>query len=545
MLTEKEIDLFESYIENPPHYLREALGVEEIEFYQENILQAFVDYDRIAIRAPHSVGKTWLFARAALWFFYLFRDSIVITTAPTYRQVKSLLWGEIREAFKSAPIKLGGELLSTELRLSDKHYMIGFSPKTSAGTGGKEQQGSSFQGFHSENILILFDEATGISPDVWTMAEGLMTSGKTVKFVAIANPTTRNCAFFSCFGDPAWHNIQISCFDSPNLIQNGITNKQELREEIDHLSVLNDSERIHRIQGYKKPVPHLLTAQFVLPYVMKHGFEHPLVLSKVFGEFPLNDDEVLVQYEDVFAAQQRDLKLDQSSIRYLGVDVARGGGDKSVITDIEGWKQVSVDIHNKRDLMFISGLVLQKINEQPLRVTVLTIDATGLGSGVLDRLLEEQRAGNIGMNITIVELHFGSTVMNIGSDKPNASKALKEQEKSDRKRYSKVKAKMFDRLALDLKNNLDLLPESIYLEELPTIKYAIDGQGRIVIESKKDYKSRTRKSSPDSSDSLAIANFGRYVTIRAGTFNNKEKQEPLVKQAKRKERKLKIKGREY
>lgn len=544
-MTLEEISLFEAYKEDPVFWAEEVLGVLSFEEYQKQLFYDVLDYDRIAVKATHSTGKTWLMARVALWFFYMYRNSIVITTAPTYRQVKSLLWGEIRDAFKSAPLDLGGRILDTELKLSDKHYMMGFSPKNSATSGSKEQQGSSFQGFHSENVLVIFDEATGVTPDVWTMAEGLMTSGATVKFVAIGNPTTRNCTFFSCFSDPSWHKIQISCFDSPNLIENGLTGKDLLAEEIDHLATLNDSERIARIQKYKKPVPHLLTAQFVVPYVMKHGFDHPLVLSKVFGEFPLNDDDVLVQFDDVLKAQQREIPHDPTSVRYIGVDVARGGGDKTVITDMEGWKQMSVDIYNKRDLMFISGLVLNKINEQEKRNTIVTIDATGLGSGVLDRLLEEQRAGKIGKNVNIVELHFGSTVMNIGFDKPGASKSLKEQEKSDRKRYSKVKAKMFDHLATDLKNNIDLLPESVYLEELPTIKYSIDGGGRIVIESKKDYKGRTGNSSPDVSDSLAIANFGRYVNPTAGSFSKQDPAKPIVKQDKRKPRKPGIKVKEY
>ncbi len=66
--------------------------------------------------------------------------------------------------------------------------------------------------------------------------------------------------------------------------------------------------------------------------------------------------------------------------------------------------------------------------------------------------------------------------------------------------------------------------ETVYAEELPTINKDYNKKGQLVIESKKDYKKRTGRGSPDSSDSLALANFGRYDEIKIGVFtrNNEE-----------------------
>lgn len=55
--------------------------------------------------------NTHLAARIALWFLCSFKPSKVITTAPTLRQVKDLLWSELRNAHKKAIIPIGGELL--------------------------------------------------------------------------------------------------------------------------------------------------------------------------------------------------------------------------------------------------------------------------------------------------------------------------------------------------------------------------------------------------------------------------------------------------
>jgi len=524
---ELRFKIWKRYRVDPSRWMEEILGTDTIEDYQDNLFKSIVKFDKVCVKACHSVGKTWGFGRMVLWFYSMFPNSIIITTAPTYRQVKALLWGEIRDAYKTSKQPIGGRLLDVELKLSDKHYAIGFSPQSKT-TSSKEQQGSSFQGFHSDYVLIVFDEATGISPDVWVMAQGLLTSGKIVKFIAIANPTTKNCTFFECFSDPSWHNMTISCFDSPNMIANGLTDKAKLKEEIDYLSTLSDAERIQVIQDYDKPRPYLVMAQFIVPYVMKLGFDHPLVLSKCFGEFPHTEDNVLVQYEDVVRACNREVKLEPANVRYIGVDVARFGADKTVISEIIGYKHVENTVLTKRDLVDVAGAVMRVIDKSTHR-TVVSIDSTGLGAGVYDMLMQNQRQKLIPNTVQIEEVHFGA--------------GLKDDE--DKTRYYNLKAKMFDVLASDLRDKLDLLDESIYQEELPTVEYKFDSKGRIVIESKKDYKARTGRPSPDFSDALALANYGRYVKINYGSFKGHGKSEPIVKRKGIKPRKSGIKIKEY
>jgi len=68
---------------------------------------------------------------------------------------------------------------------------------------------------------------------------------------------------------------------------------------------------------------------------------------------------------------------------------------------------------------------------------------------------------------------------------------------------------MYNDLAQALKNELRLRKDSVYNSQLPTIKYKFNSSGKMIIESKDDYKARTGKPSPDESDSLAMANFAR------------------------------------
>jgi hypothetical protein len=495
-------------------FFNECLGVKRLEVYHKTILKAFKLYDRICIAATHSVGKTWITARIALSFLTLYKNSKVITTAPTGRQVKKLLWGELRSAHKNAKRPLGGRLLQTELVINDEWYAMGFSPQKEAGEG-QEQSGSSFQGFHANYVLIIFDEATGIPVDVWKMAEGLLTSGKIVKFLAIGNPTSRNSEFFKCFSSPEWYKIHLSCFDSPNMIENGFTDMQKLQAEIDELKVLSDHDRLMRIQSYKKPVPYLLSAQWVLSKALAWGVSHPLFLSKCLGQFPLEDDNALVQLADVEAAQRREVPVMPGMRRYVGVDVAREGDDKTVFDEIVGYCNTRKKKLIKKKNTEVAGELINFLKEKyanPVDYpTTILIDGTGVGGGVLDILRERQAEGLIPGEWDIVEIHNASTKM---------AGAITEKElKELQARFLNIKAQMYWQLADDIKGELQLLEDSELQAQLPTVQYFLNSKGQIQIESKEDYKDRTGMNSPDEADALALANFGRLHITKAGSVS--------------------------
>lgn len=500
---------------NPQIFIEKVLGVSTMEKYQAQICQDVADYDRVAVSACHAVGKTWLLARIVLWFLYCFPGAKIITTAPTNRQVEMLLWGEIGVAVKNALYNLGGHLTQKKLQIDSDWYAMGFSPaKTAGGDDNGEQKGSTFQGWHGEYILIVFDEAVGVPPDVWVQVEGLLTSGKIVKFVCIANPTTKNCDFFELFSMPSWKKVHLSCFDSPNLIANGISNKEELEKEIELLQGMDEGARLDRIKNYLKPVPHLISCQWVIEKALEWGIDDPRFQSKVLGIFPDLDDTVLIQGRDVEAAQARKHDCKSKGKRFIGIDVARFGDDKSCFTELVEGENKLGPVHtrtkktSKKDLMETTGDAIRFImDDWEGEQVIVGIDATGLGSGVYDRLIELQREGEIPRKIRFIELHYGMSVRNIQKGR----KATK-QEELEQKSYLNIKALMYNDLGQALKNELRLRKDSTYNQQLPTIKYKFNSTGKMVIESKQDYKKRTGKPSPDESDSLAMANFVRRFT---------------------------------
>lgn len=487
----------------------------KLEPHQRRVAKAVVDYDRVAVSACHSIGKTYTMAKIVLAFGSSFPGCKIITTAPTFNQVKRLLWSEIRSGWKKSRYPLGGEMLLTEWKLDDDWFALGFTPRNEANEGAGQGQSSSFQGFHAPYILIVFDEATGVPPITWRQAEGLLTSGAVVKFVAIANPTSNTAEFAKVLKSRAWHKIFLSCFDSPNFAANDLYELEDLQNELAYLKACSDEEVQARMQSYKTVNPNLLSVKWVMEMALEWGIDHPLFQSKVLGRLPKEGDNVLIGLDRVELAQARhenekELRetgqlITEPTLLSIGVDPARFGIDKSLVTVLDGTFQTHKSAYKKYDTSALTGEIVNLVSVLPKRKRiVITVDGTGIGAGVVDQLKVAKREKHLPAHVEIREVHFGA--------------ACKLPE--NKKHFANLKARMFKLLSSDLQDKLAILPEQVYQGQLPTILFKFTPKGQLIIESKDDYKKRTGLNSPDESDSLALANFGRYPLEEApvGTF---------------------------
>jgi phage terminase large subunit len=507
------------YQQNPVVHIQEIQGVGTLEKYQiEKIIHPIRDNKRVAIRACHNVGKTFTIAKVILWIGSSFPGSKIITTAPSAMMVKKLLWSEIRSGHRKSKIPLGGKMLEVEWKIEDDWFVIGISPddggESSDGTQGTT---STFQGFHSPEgmVVLAFDEATGVSAKRWIQAEGMMTQ-PLVKFIAIGNPTSPSSPFAQCFKDPTWYKSHISCFDSPNLPANGFHNVEDIDREVAYLKTLSDIDVMKRLESYVHVNHYLLTAEWVVSLALRRGTTSPVFVSKALGDFPDQDDHVLIPLSVVERSQRRKYEPLDADPRYLGIDVARQGSDETVLTLIEGWQVIDVCVVSKFDGEAVAGEAIRMIMDRPRRRTeAIQVDGTGVGSSVVDFLRVAIRDGTLPKHVVLNDIQFGEGF------KDTDDEADREE---DERLYTNKKAKMFDCLAEDMKENLCIPPDNIYQEELPGIKYKFDKKGRYILESKDDYKSRTKLGSPDHADSLALANFGRHVIGQVGSFSEAMKK---------------------
>jgi hypothetical protein len=197
------------YAFHPRAYARQVLGV-RLWKSQLAILRAVhrPPY-KVLCKASHSVGKTFLCAVLTSYWFDVFPDSsVVITTAPTSRDVKDLLWTEIRALRGTA--NLGGFRGNSapELWEHHNHFAKGFTAEYS----------ESFQGRHRKHMLFIFDESIRIASDFWTTTKTMFKpDGGLHAWVVIGNPTDTSTQMYDEDQSGNWTTFEMSSLDHPNL----------------------------------------------------------------------------------------------------------------------------------------------------------------------------------------------------------------------------------------------------------------------------------------------------------------------------------------
>lgn len=204
-----QIELIEAFQKDPVLFAQVVLGVTPWS-KQEEIMFSVRDNKYTCVQSGHNVGKTFITACICLWFVSCFPNSVILTTANGWGQVKGVLWEEIRKLHRKAVWPIGGQFKPKhpDLRLGD-NWMFGFSPDKT----------DSINGHHRDNILIVFDEAQGLQDrGVWEAFSSMMTSAG-ARQLAIGNPLYSVGPFREKFRDKHWNSIKISCLEHPNYVE--------------------------------------------------------------------------------------------------------------------------------------------------------------------------------------------------------------------------------------------------------------------------------------------------------------------------------------
>lgn len=350
---------------------------------QAEIVDSIQHHERTAVHACHSSGKTAIGARILLWWLSRYPGaSKVITTAPTDNQVRRLLWGEvhagIRRARETGTIAFPDPNL-TELRLSENWWAYGFSTSAT-----KQDEGVRFQGFHGGHLLVIFDEAVGIHPDIWTALEGVMSSGH-VRFLALMNPTVPSGPAYDICHDPAYNVIHISAFDTPNF--EGLT--------LDELtSWRRDDPRLDIA-----PWPDLLSRRWVYDRFHSWGPEHPHFQSRVMGKFPTQSKFALFPLALLQSAIRQGDPMDNET-RVLGIDVAGSGDADTVAVLRDGGRITGVWGFSEPDPR---GAVL-KLLDTLTPLAMVNVDATGIGYNFALHLADTHGLLNQGGTVQLVNV---------------------------------------------------------------------------------------------------------------------------------------------
>ena len=427
----------------PLAFARDVLGV-RLWSKQEEILTALPSRRRVAVKSGNGLGKGYCAAVAVLWFLYYHDPGIVLSTAPTFRQVRHILWRQVHRLYRGAADVLGGKMLDTRWELSDDRYAIGLSADSA----------DQFQGFHSENMLIVVDEAEGVSEEIYEAIEAVMTSASP-RLLLIGNPTTVTGAFRRAFHQERnlYYTVSISALDSPNVKQGRVV------------------------------IPGLATPDWVRERQETWGEHNPIYRARVLGEFPSQEEDTLIKLSDIEAAVHTpdasgtaDRPREGMGEVVLAVDVARFGSDSSVILRRRGDMVEEIKAYHGLDTMQLAGRVMAAVLESsPYRTY---IDEIGVGAGVVDRLKE-----------------LGYDVRGI-----NVARRARQD-----KQYANQRAEGYWRLReLFESGRISIPSDSQLVGELAAMRYDYDEHGRVRIE-RKDTMRRRGLPSPDKADALMLA----------------------------------------
>jgi len=439
-------DEFAAVVRDPVRFCR-ALLRQDVWPDQERILQALSTERRVAVKACHASGKTFVAGSAVLWFLSRYPDAIVVTTAPTWTQVEQVLWSEIHKAVQQSRIAFP-VVNKTELRVGPGNYAIGLSTN----------EGVRFQGFHGR-VLIVVDEAPGVAADIWEAIEGIRAGGD-VRVLALGNPTIASGPFYDAFtaNRGGWATFTISAFDSPNL--QGLT--------LEELLALPDDELD------RAPRPYLVTRRWVREKYAEWGPGHPLWEARVLGQFPRQAEDALISLAWLEAASLR-TESDERGPLCAGLDVAGPGEDETVLVVREGSRIVSQLCWTKSDPR---GDVVAALAPYRGRLETVNVDAVGIGY-YLAKHLED--------------LGYPVRLINVG------------EASSDPERYRNSKAEFYWGLRLRFQEgDVAGLTDERTIGQLAGIRYSHNARGQVEIERKEDARKRGVKS-PDRAEAVMLA----------------------------------------
>ncbi|HSW00013.1 MAG TPA: DEAD/DEAH box helicase family protein [Sedimentisphaerales bacterium] len=326
----------------PVRFCREVLDFEPTP-QQVQIMDAIREPgSRVSASSGHGIGKSTALAASVLWFVTTHYPSKCGCTAPTAHQLKDVLWAEVGRLRQRMP-----EWFRDQVTIvSDRMFVVGHEDTQFAvARTARPENPEALQGLHSENMLFVIDEASGVADAVFQPVEGaLSTRGSRV--IMASNPTQTAGFFFLSHhrNKHLWKTFSLSCVDSP-----------------------------------------LVSPEYVESMRDQYGEDSDIYKVRVLGKFPSASINQLIPYGLATKAAKRKLALHQYQFApvVLGVDPAWEGDDRSVIYMRQGLASTCLFSRVGVDNMTLAALTGQYWDEY--RADGVFIDV-GWGAGVIDRL---------------------------------------------------------------------------------------------------------------------------------------------------------------
>jgi phage terminase large subunit len=442
--------LVQRYQRQPRAFVQEVLGAVPDPWQAEALDAIAAGQTRISVRSGHGVGKSTFASWLLIWFVSTRFPVKSVVTAPTAPQLWDALWAEMRTWFGKLPASWREiwEIKADRVELRARPDEAFISARTSS-----KDRPEALQGVHSQHVLLVIDEASGVDEAVFEAGRGSMSTPGAIT-VLLGNPTRSSGTFFKTHhADRArWWTRRVSCLDSQ-------------RVDPAFVSEIRDS----------------------------YGEESNAYRVRVLGEFPVADGDTLIGAGLVDEAMQRVVDLPLGASEVWGLDVARFGADSSVLVKRRGdvvreaprrWRNL--------DLMNLCGAIMHEWEEtdSAWRPALVVVDVIGLGAGVADRLHE--------LGLPVLGLNVSETP-------------------STGRRYVRLRDEVWDRTRAWLETRRVSLPLDQGLRDaLVAPRYSFSSDGRLRVESKDEMR-RRGLASPDEGDAVCLTHCPAAAVGGVGT----------------------------
>jgi len=359
-----------------------------------------------------------------------------------------VLWSELSKHHQRCLLK---DLFEwTSIRFNFKEHPQGWF-----GIARSATHSENMQGFHSENMLILVDEASGVDDEIMEVLEGAASQEGNI-IMYFGNPTRLNGAFYDSFNTKKefFTTMTMSCLESTNV-----------------------------------------SPKYAKGIAAKYGEDSDVYRVRVLGEFPQSEEDSLIPLIDVQQASRKEIITDDNEPEEYGIDVARYGNDETTIYKRKGLKITEEWISQKNSTMEIVAKIMQLIKDKTCKITI-NIDDSGVGGGVTDRLKELQYSGDINKRVIINPINNGSRAI-------------------DKKQYKNRISELWFYMKEYIKE-CSIPQDNELIQQLSSRKYVFFSDGRLMVEPKDKMKERGL-SSPDRADGvlLTLVSMVKYAPLVA------------------------------
>jgi len=162
--------------DDPGRFNHVILGGSPFWCRQEEASQLVAKHHTVVLPWGNALGKSFWAARMGLWWICTRPGSECVTTAPSFDQLDSVLWKNIRQAVATSRYPLGIELTRKPLKakLGEGWEISGIATTKTERISGR----------HNANLLALIDETSGVESAIMDGIDSLIPA----KVVEIGNP---------------------------------------------------------------------------------------------------------------------------------------------------------------------------------------------------------------------------------------------------------------------------------------------------------------------------------------------------------------------